>query len=627
MEAAEGARRDAADGLDDVPRAWAWDDEFTPRALVAGGVVGALITFTNLYLGLQSGWISTMTLQGSLMGYALVHLAPSSIPLGCGRRLAIQKDLLSPRENVMIQTVASAIGCMPLVAGAVGLFAFYIPVLYALPLFDVLASHGDTLTRWGWWFTPSFSYIGQGMIMGFPTSLSMTFGAVTGWAVLGPMAHFLGWTEGEPLDATHGSRGWIIWISLAIMCAESFVSLGELVSVEFARDIAEWVRMAFGRRSDEHPHGRDWSARQEPGYTPLSGNEEGEGASAEHFLRGPAAHAAAGEAPLRPPFDAPGTGRGPTGRDGAALATAPTSWVVWGVVASSVVGVFAVAYAVGARIAPWATFLAYLLASLFSVLAVRALGETDLNPVSGIAKISQLIFGALQPRNVVANLVAGAVAESGAMQAGELMQDYKTGYLVGVAPWNQFRAQILGSLIGVAFTALGYSLYRAAYTIPGPQFPAPTAIIWLNLARLLNNGTLPTAVPLFMLIFGALFAASSSLRTAARTRRLAGEPPTAWSTFAALLPSGIAFAAGMMNTPNFSLVRLVGGAVAQWYTSRSHTLPSGTLPRLVIIVIASGFVLGEGAASIAGLFMASVHAKPLTCFGCRFGCAGGCSPA
>lgn len=47
---------------------------------------------------------------------------------------------------------------------------------------------------------------------------------------------------------------------------------------------------------------------------------------------------------------------------------------------------------------------------------MRALGETDLNPVSGLGKVSQLLFPVIQPRNVVANIVAGGVAEAGAMQ-------------------------------------------------------------------------------------------------------------------------------------------------------------------------------------------------------------------
>ena len=47
---------------------------------------------------------------------------------------------------------------------------------------------------------------------------------------------------------------------------------------------------------------------------------------------------------------------------------------------------------------------------------VRALGETDLNPVSGLGKVSQLFFAWIQPGNIVANIIAGGVAEAGAQQ-------------------------------------------------------------------------------------------------------------------------------------------------------------------------------------------------------------------
>lgn len=43
---------------------------------------------------------------------------------------------------------------------------------------------------------------------------------------------------------------------------------------------------------------------------------------------------------------------------------------------------------------------------------VRSLGETDLNPVSAIGKISQLLFALIQPGNVVANLLAGGPSSS-----------------------------------------------------------------------------------------------------------------------------------------------------------------------------------------------------------------------
>lgn len=101
---------------------------------------------------------------------------------------------------------------------------------------------------------------------------------------------------------------------------------------------------------------------------------------------------------------------------------------------------------------PWyEPAVAVVVALLVALLAVRALGETDLNPVSGVGKLSQararatathvclckenaltesrlastllqLVFGVVAPGNVVSNLIAGAIAEAGAMQAGDMMQ-------------------------------------------------------------------------------------------------------------------------------------------------------------------------------------------------------------
>ncbi|WFD06002.1 OPT super [Malassezia vespertilionis] len=709
---------------------WRGDDEFSLRALVAGTLVGALITFTNLYLGLQSGWISTMSLQGALMGYAIFKFIPPSMTL-FGHKIVLLSSPLTAKENVMIQTIATAIGSLPLVSGAIGILpafaildpaqdgvgplifsqtalwawtfglaftgiffasplrepmilrerlpfpsgaataqlvsllhrlplerpitqsepgaeptaatqdapplqgteaadvndsdaqrnwmalgvslavsclftvlSIWIPVLYAIPIFDIVAPHGDTLTRWGWWFTPSFSYIGQGIIMGLPTCVSMTAGALVGWAFLGPMAAHFGWAPAEPLDAEYGARGWIIWLALAIMCSEAVVGIATLIAAGSLRDVSLWLDSAEQEHSPQPDHAQE--------HAPLLAQ------------------------------DAPPQPAAVKDEDEEAHRGTPMNWVLWGLLISTAVGVIAIAGAVGLRIAPWAMCIAFLLASIFSLLAVRALGETDLNPVSGVAKISQLLFGVLQPGNVVANLIAGAIAEAGAMQAGELMQDYKTGFLVGVAPWNQFRGQIIGSLLGVGITVFGYTLYRSTYTIPGPQFPAPTANVWLNLARFINKGSLPAKAPAFMLFFSVFFAITGSVRAIAHARHMhrdracraawaEGKPDPLrekqvplWERYAMWLPSSIAFATGMMNTPNFSLARLLGGILVFVYNRRHRSAP-GSINALLIIVIASGFVLGEGFASVAGLMLASFNVKPLTCFGCRYGCAGNCS--
>jgi len=77
------------------------------------------------------------------------------------------------------------------------------------------------------------------------------------------------------------------------------------------------------------------------------------------------------------------------------------------------------------------------------------------------------------------------------------MQDLKTGHLIGASPRAQFYGQLIGSTFSIFVTTTAYNIYTKAYDIPGPSFPAPTAYIWLNLARLLREFPVshyPTAV-------------------------------------------------------------------------------------------------------------------------------------
>ena len=61
---------------------------------------------------------------------------------------------------------------------------------------------------------------------------------IVGWAALSPLAKFEGWAPGPVGDMSTGARGWILWVSLAIMCADSIVSLIPVV-VEFVTSAAQ----------------------------------------------------------------------------------------------------------------------------------------------------------------------------------------------------------------------------------------------------------------------------------------------------------------------------------------------------------------------------------------------------
>lgn len=438
-------------------------------------------------------------------------------------------------------------------AGSLTLFAYFFPAIFTIPLFGAYLAK-----EWLWYFTPSLSYVGQGIIMGFSTTVSMNLGMFVGWAVLSPLSKLSGWAPGPVGDMSNGARGWILWVALGIMCTDSLVSLVPVVW-EFICDFVRPLRSSYSRIGENRP------------------------AKVDHE----------DETPDR---------------------LVPMSWVSVGLSVSIVVGTILVWIVFGHDgIKPWATVIGFFLGGLLSVIGVRALGETDLNPVSGLGKISQLLFAWLQPGNIVANIIAGGVAEAGAQQAGDLMQDLKTGHLCHASPRAQFYGQLIGSSVSIIVTTTAYTLYNRAYQIPGPAFPAPTAYVWLGLARLLRDGQLPDNSAAFMAGFSILFGVLSALKTFS-ARGQGG--------YAQYIPSGVAFAIGFLNTPSFSIARLIGGVVEYVYRTRYAKKDGGGDIRLV--VIASGFVLGEGVVSIISLLLKTFGVGVISCWGCGHGLCGGC---
>jgi uncharacterized oligopeptide transporter (OPT) family protein len=87
---------------------------FTLRGILVGLAIGIIICFCNTYFGLQTGWISGMAMPSALLGFAYFKLV--------ARLLAFP---FSPVENVLVQSVAGAVGTMPLGCG----FVAVIPAL------------------------------------------------------------------------------------------------------------------------------------------------------------------------------------------------------------------------------------------------------------------------------------------------------------------------------------------------------------------------------------------------------------------------------------------------------------------------------------------------------------------
>lgn len=442
--------------------------------------------------------------------------------------------------------------------------SFYTLLSYFIPIIKNLPAFGQYLaTHYLWTFQPSPAYIGQGIIMGLPTVSYMLFGAILGWGILAPLSKNLGWAPGEIDDWKTGAQGWILWISLAVMVSDSVVSFVVVTTQsawKFYKQRYEYIEL---KNKNVGVDQESEQARRESIISRGAGGYNDNEADPKHLV-----HA---------------------------------NTVVIGLFVSSVICVLAMISLFGTRIVPvYSLVIAIILALFLSVLGVRALGETDLNPVSGIGKLSQLLFALIIPKNhpgsVLVNLVAGAIAEAGAQQAGDLMQDLKTGHLLGASPRAQFLAQIIGTIWSIFLSAVMYKVYNIVYEIPNKVFRIPTAIIWIDCSRLVTGEGLPPYAFEFSILFGFIFGVISLIKNIFKHNPRV-QDKLIW------LPSGVAVGVGIYNTPSFTIARFVGGVIAYvWLKKCKHNHEGKT----AMIVFSSGLVLGEGMLSIVNMTFTSL---------------------
>lgn len=308
-----------------------------------------------------------------------------------------------------------------------------------------------------WTVNFSPSYFGQGITTGLPVLLIMLAGAVVGWGILSPIAKFQGWAPGPVADWDSGSRGWIIWVSLSIMLADAMVRL-----------VAFSIRLLW------------------PNSHRVEGNS-------------PLGHAQSGAEPSE-----------------TLPATLSNLWFLLGLIVSALICLASVKIGFGGTVSNSTALLSIFVALPLCLIGINAVGSTDHSPASGIAKISQILVGALVHRGnanvMVENLVAGGIAEAGVVTAGFLMQTFKTAHLVDASPARMLFGMIYGNIPGGVIASSLYKLYATVYTIPGQVFGIPSAYVWRAGARLAIGQDLPPKVPEFGLIMGVCFAFFSLVR-------------------------------------------------------------------------------------------------------------------
>jgi OPT family oligopeptide transporter len=137
----------------------------------------------------------------------------------------------------------------------------------------------------------------------------------------------------------------------------------------------------------------------------------------------------------------------------------------------------------------WIAGLALVLSFVLALVACRVTGETDTTPVGSMGQLTQMTVGAIHPGSPVTTLMSANIVSSAAISSADLLTDLKSGYLLGANPRKQFLAQFSGIFIGTLVTVLAFSvMVPSAKVLGSDQFPAPAAQSWRAVALTMSKG-------------------------------------------------------------------------------------------------------------------------------------------
>lgn len=233
----------------------------------------------------------------------------------------------------------------------------------------------------------------------------------------------------------------------------------------------------------------------------------------------------------------------------------------------------------------WAALAALPLSVVMGFIASRATGETDVTPTKALGPVTQMLYGAAVPGNMVANVMSANVTGGVGLHAADLLTDLKSGFLLGANPRQQFMAQVFGVVAGAAVVVPVFNLLvPTADVIGSAEFPAPAAQVWAGVSRVMVNGLSGLPAPARI---AALIGLLVGVALALGDRFLPKSAKRFWPSAAGV---GIAMILPFSN----SLAFFLGTAIAEGVRRRGSEKAKG-----LVLPVGAGFIAGESLLGVA----------------------------
>nr|WP_295902326.1 OPT family oligopeptide transporter [uncultured Bdellovibrio sp.] len=138
----------------------------------------------------------------------------------------------------------------------------------------------------------------------------------------------------------------------------------------------------------------------------------------------------------------------------------------------------------------WLGLLAIPLVFIFTLIAVTSTGLTAITPGGALGKLTQITYGVVAPGNVTTNLMTAGITSEVSLNASNLLMDIKPAYMLGGKPRHQAVGHVLGIFAGgLVAVPVFYSLFHGDVSMfTSESLPLPSASIWKGVSEVLTKG-------------------------------------------------------------------------------------------------------------------------------------------
>lgn len=584
--------------------------QLTVRAVVVGGLIGMMMSVSNLYTTLKLGWAFGVAITACVISYVLWN---SLVAVG------LAKTKMSILENNCMQstasaagystggTIATAVGAMLLISGDegrlgwvtvtiwVGLVAM-LGVFLAIPMkrqminveqlpFPSGIAAAETLRS-------LYAEGAEAMQKARALIVALVVGAMSGTAqsfeVIPaeiPFKISMGSVKGKPLNGEQ-LYGFSMDPGFLMMAAGMIVGMRVSLSMLLASMVNYLILIPHMANLPNWDETGKFMGHVEAAFAPdgslllLKVTRWSLWFGTAIMVTSGITSFAMGWRTIARAFS--GLGKQSVGHDASMEAIeVPARWMAYGLVPITIGLVVLCWLALG--IAPWMGFLSVIFSFALALVACRATGETDTTPIGAMGKITQFAYALIAPADRGVNLMTAGVTAGAAGSAADLLTDLKSGYLLGANPRQQFIAQFSGVFFGLASVVPAWYLLvpdKAALE----AFNSPATTMWYAVAEALAAGihSIPESARMAIVVGGFMGIALPLLEAVlpAKLRRY--------------LPSsmgiGLAFVVPFANSFSF----FIGAVIASVWTA----LQSKSAEKY-IVPIASGVVAGASLAAAA----------------------------